>query len=312
MSINLTRFDLNLLVVLDALLTEKSVTRAAERLFVSQPAVSNSLNRLRVIFNDPLLVRSGRQMDLSPHAHTLVGPAHDALLKVRELLETKQEFVAAISERTFRIAMSDYCTVTILPLILRRLAVEAPGVKLVVDPWSKDRLIELETGDLDLCMTLDERRTISTPRHPELLREVQLYTDNFVCVVESDHPLRHEMDQEDYLRFKHVVVGFGTAVVTVDRMMLMEAGIETEAHHEVPSFSTVLFQLKGTQFIGIVPELLARIYLPILGLRILPLPAPIPALKEVLLWHARSDNDHGHSWLRDLIQFVGKSLYIES
>jgi len=311
MSLNLTHFDLNLLVVLDALLTEGSVTRAAERLYVSQPAVSGSLNRLREIFKDELFVRVGRQMELTARAKALAGPVRSALLMVQAALEVEQGFDAATAERSFRIAMSDYCALTILPHLVRLLAAQAPKIRLVVESYGTASFDRLDAGDIDFCITLDERRAPTGPRHPDLLRRTALYDDRFVCVVAADHPLHDELSVEAYRSFPHVLVLFGDDGTTLDNIAFEHAGITTPVNVAVPNFSAVLFQLPGTPLIAVVPGRIVKMFAPLIRLRTLRPPITLPIISETLMWHKRSDADPGHLWIRTRLAEIGATLNAE-
>lgn len=302
MSISLTRFDLNLLLVLDALLTEQSVTKAAKRLFVSQPAVSGSLQRLREIFDDQLLVRVGRQMELTARAKSLAGPVHDALVNIQQVLNLRQDFDPATARRTFRIAMSDYCAITVLPRLVRRLARLASGIGVMVEPIGPDSVHRLESGHLDLSVMPDERRSLGTPTHPEMLLDVPLYEDRFVCVVAADHPLSGSVTLKEYESYPHAKAFFGDNMVTIYELAYEEAGVASQTAVQVPNFSSLLFQLPATKLIATVPAGVAQLLKALIGLKPLHPPIELPILKENLIWHMRYEADPGHQWLRE--QFV--------
>lgn len=301
MSISLSRFDLNLLLVLDALLTEQSVTKAAKRLFVSQPAVSGSLHRLREIFDDELLVRVGRQMELTARAKSLAKPVRDALVNIHQVLNLREDFEPATARRTFRIAMSDYCAITLMPRLVRRLAVEAPGLGFVVEPVGPESFPRLEGGALDLCAMPDERRSLGAPAHPELLLDHPLYEDHFVCVVDAGHPVGDTLTLEAYESYPHANAFFGDDVPTIDAVAFEQAGISSAALVQVPNFSSLLFQLPGTHLIATVPSGVTTLLNTVIGLRSLPPPIELPILKENLIWHMRYEADPGHRWVRDVI-----------
>lgn len=305
MSIRLTHFDLNLLLVLDALLTEQSVTKAAKRLFVSQPAVSGSLQRLREIFDDQLLVRVGRQMELTARARSLAGPVHDAIINIQQVLNLRQDFDPATARRTFRTAMSDYCAITLLPRMVRRLARAASGIGIVVEPIGPQSVHRLESGDLDLCVMPDERRSLGTPTHPEMLLDHKLYEDRFVCVVAADHPLNGSVTLKEYESYPHAKAFFGDNMVTIYELAYEEAGVASQTVVQVPNFSSLLFQLPATKLIATVPSGVAEMLKSLIGLKALHPPIELPILKENLIWHMRYEADPGHQWLRE--QFVAEA-----
>jgi LysR family transcriptional regulator, nod-box dependent transcriptional activator len=302
MSISIARFDLNLLLVLDALLTEQSVTKAAKRLFVSQPAVSASLQRLREIFDDQLLVRVGRQMELTARGKSLAAPVHDALMNIQQVLNLRQDFDPATARRTFRISMSDYCAITLLPRLVRRLAREASGIGVVVEPVGPESIRRLESGDLDLCVIPDERRSLGTPMHPEMLLDQPLYEDRFVCVVAADHPLSGSLTLKEYESYPHAKAFFGDTMVTIYDLAYDEAGVASQTQVQVPNFSSLLFQLPATKLIATVPLGVAEMLKGLIGLKSLHPPIELPILKEKISWHLRYEADPAHRWLRE--QFV--------
>src|SRR5882724_11432730 len=159
-----SHFDLNLLRSLDALLAERNVTRASERLFVTQQAMSGALRRLRGHFENELLVRVGRQMELTPLARSLAHPVREALLKVETALNTQPSFDPGTAKGTVRVAMSDYASLVLLPRLMQILAAEAPKLTVQVEAYNDLSFPRLDSGDLDFCVTVSER---------------SLYSDNF-------------------------------------------------------------------------------------------------------------------------------------
>ena len=151
----LNRFDLNLLIALDALLREKNVTRAAERVFVSQPAMSAALHKLREYFNDPLLVRVGREMELTSRGESLVEPVREALLRIQMMLGTQPTFDPKTARRDFTVIMSEEAVPGVLPPLLRTLATEAPELDVHIEMVSPTALSRLEYGEADLCLCLE-------------------------------------------------------------------------------------------------------------------------------------------------------------
>lgn len=202
----LTQFDINLLRALDMLLQEKSVTRAARRLFVSQSAASGSLQKLREIFQDQLLIRAGRGMELTPRGIALERPVHEAMLRIRELLDVRPEFDPATSERTFRIVMSDYCAQTMLPSVVRRLSTLAPSVRIQLTEWSHADFDALQAGDVDIQIMLNDPVLFGDDDRFFSLNQLPLIDDRFVCVVDKDHPISNEITVEDYVRYPHAVL----------------------------------------------------------------------------------------------------------
>jgi DNA-binding transcriptional LysR family regulator len=166
----LNRFDLNLLIALDALLREKNVTRAAERVFVSQPAMSAALQKLRAYFYDPLLVRVGRDMQLTPKGLSLVEPVHEVLLRVQATLATQPTFDPGSARRSFTLVVASSALALLLPQLLDRMVRDAPGVQCHVDSLNATSLSRLEYGDVDLCIAIDDPQFFGQRHWPEWLR----------------------------------------------------------------------------------------------------------------------------------------------
>ncbi len=305
---NLNRFDLNLLVALDTLLSERSVTRAADRLCVTQPALSGSLQRLRYHFDDPLLVRVGREMELTPKARALIEPVRNALLQVNVALETQAVFDPASSERTFRIAMSDYCAHVFLPHVVRRLATRAPHMRLVTENVFGPSFSRLDGGDIDIIITHGDRRLFGREGTDTDLLTTALFEDDFVCVVAADHPVTGSaMTMDDFLHYPHALVDFGTNVRTVEEAEIERQGIVINDKYLVPTFGGLLYLLAGTQLIATVQRRLAALLAPNLDVRVMSTPVNL-MLRETLVWHQRSHDDPAQLWLRELLLEAGREL----
>ncbi|MGB5285298.1 MAG: LysR substrate-binding domain-containing protein, partial [Polyangiales bacterium] len=206
-STRLTGLNLNLLVALDALLSERNVTRAARRIGITQPAMSQTLSRLRELFADPLLVRRGRVMVLTPRAEAMLLPLSDALLSVERAVQLGMGFEAATATRIFNLALPDLSATVVLGPLLRLIAEEAPGVRVQVEPLSISRLSgKLASGAIDLVLAVHLGSS-------EGLRRETALTDDYVCLVRRGHPLarRKRVRIEDYAAHGHLAytpVGF--------------------------------------------------------------------------------------------------------
>lgn len=302
----LTQFDINLLRALDVLLQERSVTRAARRLFVSQSAASGSLQRLREIFEDQLLIRVGRGMELTPRGIALERPVHEAMLRLQELLDVRPEFEPAMSKRAFRLVMSDYCAHTILPAVIRRVSEIAPNVKILLVEWSSADFDALQIGDADVQITLDDQRLFADDDRFFTLNRLPLVEDRFVCVVAKDHPLGETMTLQDYVKFPHATLM--TRSINAIGNAHASANITVTDVVSTASFTTLLAQLPQTQMISLIPNELAEMYAPMLGLRIIDPPFKVDRLTEAAFWHVRNNDDPGHIWLRNLLCEVCDAL----
>ena len=306
------RFDLNMLVALDTLLREKSVTRASQRMHITQPALSGTLQRLREYFNDPLLVRIGREMELTPHGQALVEPVREALLRIRGVLETQPEFDPATAKRVIRVAMSDFCTFAYLPHVVRRLSAQAPAIRLEVETGLSSSLDRLDAGDIDLCITHSSYWNMKDHESPrESFLVDPLFSDHFVCVVAQDHPLQDRMTLDDYLRLPHAVGSLGEHAISLHEVALRRYGLTLNVQVVLPGFTGLMLQLAGTPLVATVPSRLATLLSQWTPVRVFPPPLEIQPVEESLLWHARNDADPGHAWVRALLKQVAAELQDE-
>ncbi|HTY49538.1 MAG TPA: LysR family transcriptional regulator [Steroidobacteraceae bacterium] len=304
----LNRFDLNLLIALDALLHEKNVTRAAERVFLSQPAMSAALQKLRDYFEDQLLVRVGREMELTPRGLSLVEPVREALLKVQNALGTQPTFDPATVRRTFTVIATDEAVPELVPRVLNRLAREAPQVQCHIEQVSQTSLTRLSYGDADLCLSLDIWRLYGMRAFPDDLRSVALRPVRWVCVLDRDHDFRGEtLTLEDYKALPHVFARPNGHAAPVEELVRRLTGMDLNVRASAQSLLEVLFMLPGSPFAATVPERVANLVTPILPLKTYLLPFDVMDGHEILLWHKRNEPDPGHAWLRGLfVEVAGK------
>ncbi|MDR3511069.1 MAG: LysR family transcriptional regulator [Caulobacteraceae bacterium] len=207
---DLNKFDLNLLKALDVLLEERNVTRAAERLFITQQAASGALQRLRRHFDDDLLSPVGRRLEPTPLALSLVLPVREALLATKAALGTRPTFDPQSAQANCRIAMTDYSLLVALPRFLRRLSVDAPRVRCTVEPLTKNSFDRLDMGDLDFCLAANDVRLYGRHRPGKLIRSEPMFQDDFVCVVDPRYvDISRGMPLSAYKRLRHNSVAFG-------------------------------------------------------------------------------------------------------
>lgn len=296
------RFDLNLLIALDTLLREKNITRAAEKVFVSQPAMSAALHRLRDYFGDPLLVRVGREMELSPRGQSLVDPVREALLLIQATLGTQPNFTAATTQREFTLILSEEAVPGLLPSILERVSSEAPGIRINFELVSQSALSRLEYGDADLCLCLDSLRLFEVRVYPETLRSVRLRPVRWICAVDSDHPtLGDTISAEQYFSLPHVFGRPSGYTASAEELVRRLLDIELRVHIAVPSLLHLPLVLRGTRLVATLPERVAQMFEANLPIKTFPLPFEPPPMHEILLWHKRNEADPAHAWLRNLI-----------
>ncbi|NRR31693.1 LysR family transcriptional regulator [Oxalobacteraceae bacterium] len=293
------RLDLNLLVALDILLEECSVTRAASRLHLSQSATSGTMARLREYFADELLVPVGRQMVRTPLGASLCEPVRAVLLKIQSTIETKPGFDPLTSTRHFRIIASDYPVTVLLTECARRLAERAPHVTLeVIAP--DDTMQELVArAEVDLVI-IPEKYLIE--EHPS---EV-LFEDTHVCAVwAGNESVGKGLTLAQYLAAGHVATNFGRRRgPSIDELYLQHSGYARRIEVTTNSFNTVPQYLIGTGRIATMHKRLAEVFTGFYPLRLLPSPIPIPVLVETMQWHRSLEFDLAHLWLRALLREV--------
>jgi DNA-binding transcriptional LysR family regulator len=280
---------------LDHLLQLKNLSHAAERLGVSQPALSRQLALLREAFGDPLLVRQGRGYVLSEHAETLVEPLRQVLEELQALRQPAV-FDPARCERRFCLAASDYVAEHMLPLLVAALEQEAPGVSLEYRTWQAGQYALLASGEIDLATTLFDE---SPPNlHGRLLGE-----DRAVCLMRRDHPLTAQvsLSQADYLAHKHVrISGGGDKDSFIDRHLRAQ-GLQRRVSLEVPFFCATVKVVAGSQAVATVPEHIARQLSRLHGLAWRPLGFIDHSQRYWVVWHQRLQASAEHRWLRNRV-----------
>ncbi|MBL8518587.1 MAG: LysR family transcriptional regulator [Betaproteobacteria bacterium] len=302
-SADLRRYDLNLLVVLDALLDEVNVTRAGERVHLSQSATSAALDRLRATFNDPLLVRVKGRMQLTTFARQLKSPLKRALLAVSTTFQPPAEFKPATATTVFRLGMTDYLGYLALPRLRKIMAVAAPRCGIAVTAVLKDAALDqLEDDDLDLVIIVDP------PKRPNLHTRPAL-KERFACVMRSGHRLaRATMSNAALLSASHVrVQTHGSARSLVDEA-LARVGAPPHVAVTVPHFGVALALLKDSDLVAIMPRRIAESQAATLGLAVRDLPFRMPGYGMETCWHLRAHKDPAHVWFRKQLADVMATL----
>lgn len=287
--------DLNLLVALDALLAERSVSRAAVRLRLSQPATSALLARLRALFGDPLLLRSARGMLPTPRALELLGPVKQVLDEIDAIVQPRTAFDPATAVHTFTLSASDYVEYALLPTLVDFLERRAPGVRLEVRPLDLESVArQMETGEVDLCVT-------GLLNAPPGLHQRTLYAERMVCVVRLKHGgVGARLTLDKFCSLEHILVsvrGSGFSARIDDA--LAKLGRTRHARLSVPHFLLVPEIVARSDMISALPERLARGYAR--KLRILELPLDIGVFTVGQIWHERSEREPAQLWLREVL-----------
>lgn len=297
---NLRGIDLNLLTVFDAIMAEGNQSRAAARLGMSQPAMSNALTRLRAALDDPLFVRTAQGMTPTPRARALAGPVRQALDLVQAGLERakrKERFDFASSSRLFVIVVDDYGDTVLMPRLMDWLMRTAPGVRVRVrrDPAGAALSRKLDEGGVDLAIQYFR------PQDHELQTR-QLLDESFVCMVRQDHPIVGDsLSLAQYLALPHVVFGRlgrpGIRNSIVDRA-LHDMGLSRHIALQVPGFQSMPIIVRNTDFVCTLPRRIAQTYADALGLKTLRPPLELPPLPIYMGWSRLVERDPAHLWLR--------------
>jgi DNA-binding transcriptional LysR family regulator len=301
MAMRFGRLDLNLLVALDALLTEKSVSLAADRLCLSQSATSSALGRLREYFGDELLVVKGRHMILTARAEELIEPVRAVLEQVRTTIAVAPEFDPATAERQVRIMASDYTTQVLLAEAIAELEREAPGLRFEIQPMSINPIEAVERGFIDLLVTIDFAVSAD---HPSQL----LFEDDYVVVGDAQNPaLQGEMTRERYFELGHVTARFGRASMPAfdewfTRRQKQQRRIEVVA----PTFLSLPGLVIGTRRIATMHRRLAEQVVRTFPLVMRELPFAIPPIREVVQWHLTNNNDRALRWVVERLEAVAQ------
>ena len=286
------RLDLNLLVALDALLDEKSVSAAAERICLSQSATSSALGRLREYFGDDLLVQKGRKMVLTTRGSELIEPVRDVLHQIRTTIAQVPEFDPLESERSIRIMASDYTMSVLLTKALQQLAVEAPRMTFRISAMADNLAQSLERGDIDLIVTLDFAINADHPSEP-------LFEDSYVVIGWDQNPhLTDNIDGEAYFKMGHVMTKIGNGRRTAfEEWFLRSQSLKRRIEVVAPSFLSGPPLVVGTNRIATVHGRLARLASQYLPLKVMPVPFDIPPVRQSVQWHRGNDNDPCLSWI---------------
>lgn len=300
-TVNLAAMDLNLLGALESLLAEASVGRAADRMNLSQPAMSHALKRLRRLFQDPLLVRVGARMQLTSRGESLRFPVEDALARVRDLF-AGEPFDPARSERTFRLWTSANAGGVLLPGVLERLTREAPHVSV--------RLLPPSVADFTAAELSRQVEAVVTclPAQFAGFYQQRLFEDRDACALRSGHPWAGNMTLKRFLRGRHVaVVGREFSEDPVD-VWLREEGCTRTVVLTVPSYLEALHAVAGSNLIAVLPERLVHTYAALLDIVAGDVPLNPGTFEEYLLHPARTHSDPGCLWLRNVIKDVAVGL----
>ena len=292
----LSDIDLNLFVVFDAIYTEGNLTRTGKIIGITQPAVSNSLSRLRNLFDDPLFVRTAAGMVPTPVARNIIGPVRQSLDLIRASVQESESFDPSLSDKRFRVSMTDLSQAMILPKLFDRIKEKSPGISFdCYQVHRRDINIELAIGNVDLVIDVP---LSSDPQ----IRRAPLYAWPYVCVIGKENALvGKDLDLKTYLSLQHVHIsarrgGLGHVDLTLGKMdKRRNVMLRTQHYLSTPQLVSI------TNLALTVPQNFADFLAESLPIRYLALPFEVPILETHLFWHESTDNDQASMWVRDLI-----------
>jgi len=295
---NITNFDLNLLRAFDVLMRERNVSRAAKCMHLSQPAMSNTLNRLRALLDDPVLVRTSQGMQPTPKALSLEKTIRAALLSIDHSLSAGPDFDPSRSEQVFHIATTDYVELLLVPKLLNHLAKVAPKVRLEIHSLGPDvPESQLEEGIHDFALG----RFTDVPKR---LMSEYLLSETLVCLVRRDHPLFDDVISiEQFLDVPQIWVSGGQRTGMVDQW-LKENSLKRNVAHTTPSFLIAPSVVAQTDMLVVTPMAVARHYIDKMPLKILALPMELSSFDLHTLWHPFHAGTSAHDWFRKQLLLV--------
>ena len=302
----LGQVDLNLLVVLDAVLREKNVTRAAESLHLSQPATSTALARLRRVLGDDLLYKNGRYMELTPRAESLIDPVREVLATIEQAIVAPPVFDPTVDARRFSVVSSDYVATTLVRPLVAALSGLATGLRLDAQPVGPRFLPALQRDEVDLAVLpdriVDEPSLAGCSRMPVIL-------DRFVGIVWTGHPCAGDRLTPDLLGSFPYLQYLAEGARSIVEDELDAAGYTRRVVATASGFVTMPFMLAGTDLVAVVPERLARRVATAADVRLLEPDFALQPLRQSAFWHSRRDRDPGHVWLREQLLTVARRTF---
>ncbi len=290
---HLRGLDMNLLLPLQALLEERNVTRAAQRIHMSQPAMSRALERLRGVLGDDLLIRANAKYELTPRGAHLLREL-ELLLPRLEQLWSGEQFTPGSTQARVRLAMTDYAAAVVLPPLLRACEQAAPGLNLDVTPWHERSHEELSAATVDLVFS-----PLAVPAH---LRVQPLFDEQFVCLVGLESNLRHaEFPLASYLEEKHVSVETEPKQQNLIDRPLAEAGWRRSIVLRLPYVSAAVRVIEDTGLVLTAPSRIAAAFAERFRVRRIAAPPQIPGFRYTMVWHPRLEQESLHAWFRGLV-----------
>ncbi|MNO82338.1 HTH-type transcriptional regulator SyrM 1 [compost metagenome] len=290
---NLSKVDLNLFIVFDAIYTEANLTRAGQIVGITQPAVSNALARLRETFNDPLFVRTAQGMVPTPMAQNIIGPVRSALQQLRVSVQESRTFSPAQANKTYRISMTDLTEEVILPPLFQRLRRQAPNVH--IESFlarRREMTTELAAGRLDFA--------VDAPLNTDpQVRHVKLLEDRYVCAMRQGHPMaKARISLDEYMSLTHIHISTRRSGLGYTDLALGKMGLQRKVALRSQHYLMASMVVQQTDMAMTVPERFARQH----NLHYTDLPIKdVPRLETHLYWHESTDRDPANRWMREQI-----------
>jgi DNA-binding transcriptional LysR family regulator len=297
---NIAETNLRLFLVLDALLSESSVTRAAKKLRLTQPAVSHALKQLRALYNDELFVRSADGLAPTPLAESLAPMLRAGLNQLERTLQSDPEFDPATSQRRFILSTVDYPLMTGIAPLIKRLSKEAPKVDVRILPVASDLHAKLVAGTLDTVLAggeVEQQMALD-----KTLMKTRFISEDFVCILREGHPaLRRKFDLDAYCAQSHLLVSTGGADTGYVDTVLAKQGKSRRVALTVPAFVGAPIVVAGSDLISTVPRAIGEFARMHFGTVARPVPLQMPRADAYIWWHQRFQNDPGHRWWRRML-----------
>jgi len=298
--------DLNLLVALDALLLDRSITRAGKRVHLSQSAMSGALSRLREYFGDEILTQIGRRMIPTPLGESLAAPVRKLLLEIRSTVAAQPTFDPGTAKRTFRLMMSDYVSTVLMSVALPVIERLAPHVSIeILSNDVESPFDELDHADIDLLIMPQRYLNDAQPCEP-------LFEDEFIGIAWQHNllvPADGHLSLEAYMSLGHVTSRFASArAATVDDWFVSQLGYKRNVEVVTMNFSSVVTSIPGTRRVATIHRRLAEYFAQYLPIRLFDAPFEVPRLAEAVQWHRHFNTDPGLRWLREVLNDAARNM----
>ena len=293
---HISRVDLNLFIVFEAIYTEGTVTRASAQLNLTQPAISHALNRLRSMFDDPLFVRQGNGMVSTPLARSIIEPVRQALRVLEMTLTENGKFDPSQASKQFNLALRDVLESTVLPPLLESITRQAPEINLAAIQVERRELVsELAAGTLDVAIDM------LLPLPPEIRRQ-QIYRDNTVVLVRKDHSvIKGALNLDNYLQAEHILASSRRKGMGLEDFELSRLGLQRRIRLRCQHYFAACRVVSQTDLLLTMPLAYARIVNQQYNNQILPIPLAMPSWDVYLYWHQNLENDPANRWLREQV-----------